>query len=139
MSWRGRISSPDLYKGLERMEMAVLRRAFGVLLTFTQGSKTWQVSANVGDRVMDLANSQGEVFGYCKGNLACTTCRVYVPKRYEKLLPAASRDEEDVLVEHPYTEKHPEKDYVRRMSCQLRVTEQLHGLKIQLPDPFLAL
>lgn len=109
-----------------------------MLLTFTQGKKTWEVTANVGERIMDLANSQGEIFGYCKGNLACTTCRVYVPRRYAKLLPKASQDEEDVLIEHPYTEKFPEKDYIRRMSCQLRVTDQLHGIKISVPEPFLA-
>lgn len=117
--------------------MARIHRAFGVLLTFKQGTKTWNVQARVGERIMDLANSQGEVFGYCKGNLACTTCRVYIPRKYERLLPKPSRDEEDVLIEHPYTEQHPEKSFVRRMSCQLKVTEQFHGLHIEVPEPFL--
>ena len=39
----------------------------------------------------------GKLFGYCNKNLACTTCKVYIPKKYENLLPEPSDLELDVI------------------------------------------
>lgn len=86
---------------------------------------------------MKLANEQGEIFGYCGGQLACTTCRVYVPKRYIPLLPTPSEIEEDVLCELQNNINYPEKDYVKRMSCQLQCSTRLNGLTVIIPPPII--
>lgn len=106
-----------------------------ILIKFIQGKKQWETTANTGSKLMELANEQGEVFGYCGGQLACTTCRVYINKRYEKLLPAPSDMELDVLSELPNNPNFPEKNFIKRMSCQLKCDQRLHGLTIHIPPP----
>jgi 2Fe-2S ferredoxin len=104
-----------------------------VLLHFKQGLRTWTVTAQLGQRVMEVANQDGEIFGYCGGQLACTTCRVYIDKKYTRLLSPVSEAEEDVLCELPRCQQYPEKQYERRMSCQLRISAPLHGLTFHIP------
>lgn len=104
-----------------------------IVIKFIQGKKQWETSASKGKILMHLANEQGEVFGYCGGQLACTTCRVYINKKYERLLPQASEMELDVLCELPNNPNYPEKDFIKRMSCQLKCDERIHGLTIHIP------
>lgn len=104
-----------------------------ILVHFKQGLRTWSASAKLGTRLMEVANQGGEIFGYCGGQLACTTCRVYVDKKYTKLLSTVSESEEDVLCELPRCSSFPEKQYDRRMSCQLRASPQMQGLTFHIP------
>jgi ferredoxin, 2Fe-2S len=104
-----------------------------ILIKFVQDSKTWDSVAAKGTILMKLANERGEIFGYCGGQLACTTCRVYIPKRYERLLPEPSEYELDALCELPNNPKYPEKDFTKRMSCQIKCEEKFHGLTIFIP------
>lgn len=108
-----------------------------ILVKFVQGKKQWECYTEAGKKLMELANEQGEIFGYCGGQLACTTCRVYIGKRYEKLLPKPSETELDVLCELPNSFKFPEKDYIKRMSCQLKCDTRFHGLAIHIPETIL--
>mmetsp|Transcript_25547 Transcript_25547/g.44580 ORF Transcript_25547/g.44580 Transcript_25547/m.44580 type:complete len:111 (+) Transcript_25547:4646-4978(+) len=104
-----------------------------ILVHFKQGLRTWSASAQLGQRIMEVANQQGEIFGYCGGQLACTTCRVYIDKKYAKLLMPTSEAEEDVLCELPRCSSYPEKQYDRRMSCQLQASASMHGLTFHIP------
>ena len=108
-----------------------------VLIRFVQDSNKWEVHAETGKVLMHVANEKGEIFGYCKGQLACTTCRVYIPKRYEPLLQQASDLELDTLCELPNNIKFPEKDYVKRMSCQIKCDQKLHGLTVYIPSLYI--
>lgn len=105
-----------------------------ILIRFVQANKKWEALAEVGRGMMSLANEQGEVFGYCGGQLACTTCRVYIPRRYERLLNEPSEMELDTLCELPNNMMYPEKDYVKRMSCQIKCEKKMHGLIVVIPD-----
>ena len=104
-----------------------------VLIRIVQEGKKWTADAAVGQKLMEVANAQGELFGYCKGQLCCTTCRVYIPTRYEKLLNPPTELEQDVLCELPYSKEYPEKEYIRRMSCQILAVPQINGITIHIP------
>lgn len=64
----------------------------------------------------------------CGGACACSTCHVYVAEDWVDRLPAKDPMEQDML------DFAWEPDPVRsRLTCQLRVTDDLDGLVVQLP------
>ena len=65
----------------------------------------------------------------CGGACACSTCHVYVHPDWVEKLPAREPMEEDML-DFAY-----EPDPVRsRLTCQLKVTDALDGLVVQMPE-----
>jgi 2Fe-2S ferredoxin len=65
----------------------------------------------------------------CGGACACSTCHVYVDPAWVDKLPARDGMEEDML-DFAY-----EPDKVRsRLTCQLKVTDELDGLVVQMPE-----
>ena len=65
----------------------------------------------------------------CGGNCMCATCHVYVEPAQLALLPAISA-EEDALLHGTAAERLPNS----RLSCQIRVTPDLDGPVVYLPD-----
>lgn len=63
------------------------------------------------------------IYGDCGGALSCATCHVIVDEAWHDRLPAPSEMETEMLemVEGGRTERS-------RLSCQIRMTEQLDGL-----------
>ena len=65
----------------------------------------------------------------CGGACACSTCHVYVAENWVEKLPAKDAMEEDML-DFAY-----ESDPVRsRLTCQLKVTDDLDGLVVNMPE-----
>ncbi|MDH3264736.1 MAG: 2Fe-2S iron-sulfur cluster-binding protein [Paracoccaceae bacterium] len=65
----------------------------------------------------------------CGGACACSTCHVYVHADWVGRLPPREGMEEDML-DFAY-----EPDPVRsRLTCQLKVTDALDGLVVQMPE-----
>ena len=65
----------------------------------------------------------------CGGACACSTCHVYVDPAWVDKLPAKDAMEEDML-DFAY-----EPDAARsRLTCQLKVTDALDGLRVQMPE-----
>lgn len=65
----------------------------------------------------------------CGGACACSTCHVYVDPVWFDRLPAVDSMEEDML------EFAHEPDAGRsRLTCQLKVTADLDGLVVQMPE-----
>lgn len=64
------------------------------------------------------------VKGTCGGMALCSTCHCYVLSDTE--LPAMGEDEEDMLDQAFFVESNS------RLGCQLRITEALDGLRVQL-------
>ncbi|MBT8411795.1 MAG: 2Fe-2S iron-sulfur cluster binding domain-containing protein [Octadecabacter sp.] len=65
----------------------------------------------------------------CGGACACSTCHVYVDPAWVDKLPEKDGMEEDML-DFAY-----ESDPVRsRLTCQLKVTDALDGLIVQMPE-----
>ena len=81
-----------------------------------------------GDSVMQLARAAGlPMFGECNGSLACATCHVIVDEAWVgKLTPAT--DDEDAMLDTVF-DLMP----TSRLSCQLRLSDALDGLRVRLP------
>lgn len=81
-----------------------------------------------GDSVMQLARAAGlPVLGECNGSLACATCHVIVDPAWTARLPPVSDEEEEML--DTVFDLSP----TSRLSCQLRLSDALDGLRARLP------
>ncbi|MFT5869000.1 MAG: 2Fe-2S ferredoxin [Paracoccaceae bacterium] len=65
----------------------------------------------------------------CGGACACSTCHVYVDPEWVSKLPVIDPMEEDMLefAYQPNSERS-------RLTCQLKVTDALDGLVVQMPE-----
>ena len=65
----------------------------------------------------------------CGGACACSTCHVYVAPEWVERLPARDEMEADML------DFAWQPDPVRsRLTCQIRVTDALDGLVVEIPE-----
>ena len=65
----------------------------------------------------------------CGGACACSTCHVYVHPDWAEKLPEADSMEEDMLFF-----AHDPKPGQSRLTCQLKVSDALDGLIVQMPE-----
>jgi 2Fe-2S ferredoxin len=102
-----------------------------VKLTFVaaDGGET-VIEANVGQSVMLAAtrNNVPGIVGECGGNAACGTCRVYVDPAWREATGERLAAEAEML------EFTGDEDPTARLSCQIRVTEELDGLVLRTPE-----
>ena len=75
-----------------------------------------------------LANGIDGIIAECGGVCMCSTCHVYIDERYIDRLPLA-QDTEEAVLEISAEERQP----TSRLSCQIKVTEELDGLIVRLP------
>ncbi|RBP53547.1 2Fe-2S iron-sulfur cluster-binding protein [Arenicella xantha] len=92
-------------------------------------SKTFDVP--VGDSIMEgaIANDIDGIQAECGGAMACATCHVYVDPAWADKFPERSGDEVDML-ECAEAECRD----TSRLSCQLKMTGELDGVVIHLPE-----
>lgn len=88
------------------------------------------VDATEGKSVMRAAVENGVegILADCGGTLTCATCHVIVPADWGVRLPPPSSDEEAML-DMTAAPREPGS----RLSCQIVVTPELHGLTLRLP------
>lgn len=84
-----------------------------------------------GMTVMEGARDNGipGIDADCGGACACSTCHVYVAPEWVDRLPPREPMEEDML-DFAY-EPDPE---TSRLTCQLKVTDELDGLVVTMPE-----
>jgi 2Fe-2S ferredoxin len=63
----------------------------------------------------------------CGGACSCATCMVYVPEEWRDRLPSKDTTEQAML------EFCPHVDESSRLSCQIKVTDTLDGLRLKVP------
>jgi 2Fe-2S ferredoxin len=88
------------------------------------------VEGEVGSTVMETAIKHGVpgIEAECGGACACSTCHVYVDEGWREKVGAPSPMEEDML------------DFAfgvqptSRLSCQIKVTDDLDGLVVRTPE-----
>jgi len=87
------------------------------------------VDAQVGSTVMETAlrNSIPGIEAECGGACACATCHVYVDDAWTEKTGSASQMEEDML-DFAF-EVRPNS----RLSCQIKVSDELDGLVVTTP------
>jgi 2Fe-2S ferredoxin len=89
-----------------------------------------EVHVPVGMTVMAAALKNGidGIVAECGGVCMCSTCHVFVDEKFfDRLAPA--QDTEEAVLEISAEERRP----TSRLSCQIKVTEDLDGLIVRLP------
>ena len=69
-------------------------------------------------------------FAICAFDCKCRTCHAIIEEKYFESLPAIEEDEEYLL----NTSLHREDN--SRLSCQIKMTEELDGMKVNLRDDY---
>ena len=97
----------------------------------TQDDKIHTIDVQNGLTVMEgaIQNDIPGIDADCGGACACATCHVYVREEWADKVGKAVEMEEDML-DFAY-----EPDAARsRLTCQLKVTDALDGLIVQMPE-----
>jgi 2Fe-2S ferredoxin len=96
----------------------------------SSGGISRKIDVPLGMSVMQAALNHKVVgiLGECGGNGMCATCHVYVDPSYLKRIPPAQENEKFML---SIAAEGPEPN--SRLSCQIKMTEELEGIVIRLP------
>jgi 2Fe-2S ferredoxin len=94
-------------------------------ITTTRG-ETRTVDAAPQATVMETIRDEGwgEPLALCGGCCSCGTCHVYVDPAFEDRLPLISDDEHALLDDSSHRRANS------RLSCQIRMTDELDGLSV---------
>ncbi|MBI4275465.1 MAG: 2Fe-2S iron-sulfur cluster binding domain-containing protein [Rhizobiales bacterium] len=87
------------------------------------------VEAEIGATVMETAQRNGieGIVAECGGSCTCATCMVHVDEAWTATVGQPSSEEEDML-DTAYDVRPSS-----RLSCQIKVTENLDGLVVRTP------
>ena len=100
-------------------------------ITFIQPDGSQQVvQAETGWTVMEAAKKEmiRGIEAECGGACACATCHVYVDDAWREKVGKPAEMEEDML-DFAFEVKESS-----RLSCQIKVTAELDGLVLRVPD-----
>lgn len=100
------------------------------LTYITHGGERYEVDAEAGSTVMENAirNAIPGIEAECGGACACATCHVYVEEEWVGVTGSPSTMEEDML-DFAYDVRP-----TSRLSCQIKVTEDMDGLTVHIPE-----
>ncbi len=89
------------------------------------------VEAKEGSTVMHVAIANGidDILGECGGSMMCATCHCYVDDGWTEK-SGSREDGENDLLECAVSEVKP----TSRLSCQIKLTPELDGLVVHLPE-----
>jgi ferredoxin, 2Fe-2S len=90
-----------------------------------------EVEVPVGTTVMAAALKNGidGIVAECGGVCMCSTCHVFVDEKFCGQLSPAS-DTEEAVLEIAAVERQP----TSRLSCQIKMTAELDGLTVRIPE-----
>ncbi len=100
-------------------------------ITFIQpDGQSQDVDAKVGMTVMEAAKMDDVpgIEAECGGACACATCHVYVDAEWRDKVGKPAETEEDML-DFAFDVREES-----RLSCQIKVTEELDGLVLRVPE-----
>jgi 2Fe-2S ferredoxin len=88
-----------------------------------------RIEIGIGETVMSGAVRAGidGIQAVCGGSCSCATCHVYVEQPWFDQLPKASEDEANMLEFAAHVQENS------RLSCQIKMTEELDGLVVRMP------
>tara|TARA_B100000959_G_C14884361_1_gene583932 strand:- start:895 stop:1215 length:321 start_codon:yes stop_codon:yes gene_type:complete len=89
-----------------------------------------EIEADVGTTVMNAAldNLVPGIDADCGGECSCATCHVMIDAAWTDAVGQPNETEESML------DLNPESQENSRLSCQIRVSEELDGLVVNLPE-----
>jgi ferredoxin, 2Fe-2S len=90
-----------------------------------------EIEVPTGTTVMAAALKNGidGIVAECGGVCMCSTCHVFVDEKFFDRLPPA-QDTEEAVLEIAAVERQANS----RLSCQIKVTQDLDGLVVRLPE-----
>ena len=92
-------------------------------------SREIEVAAGTTVMAAALKNGIDGIVAECGGVCMCSTCHVFVDEKFFSRLPPA-QDTEEAVLEISAVERRPNS----RLSCQIKVTADLDGLIVRLPE-----
>jgi ferredoxin, 2Fe-2S len=92
-------------------------------------SKTVEIGLGTSLMRGALINDVDGITAECGGSAMCATCHVYVLPEWSRRLPPPNAVEAEML-ESVAAPLRP----TSRLSCQIKVTEDLHGMQVELPE-----
>jgi len=90
--------------------------------------RTIDVAAGTTLMMAAVKNGVDGIIGECGGVCMCATCHVYVRQDFFDRLPPA-QDTEEAVLEVTNAERLPNS----RLSCQIKITDDLDGLTVDVP------
>ena len=98
------------------------------LTIIDRSGESTEAQGEEGLTVMEVIRNAGkdELLALCGGCCSCATCHVHVDPEWIDRLEPMSEDENDLLEASDYRTDQS------RLSCQLRFTEALSGLKVTI-------
>lgn len=96
----------------------------------THDDQKFEIEAATGTTVMENAikNSVPGIEAECGGACACATCHLYIDESWTEKVGAPEAMEEDML------DFAWEMQASSRLSCQVKVTDELDGLVVRIPE-----
>ncbi|MGH1485325.1 MAG: 2Fe-2S iron-sulfur cluster-binding protein [Cellvibrionaceae bacterium] len=96
----------------------------------THDGNMFEADVPVGNSVMHGAveNMIDGILGECGGVMSCATCHCYIDEQWMDKIGAASGTEKEMI--EAGSEPRPNS----RLSCQIKVSEELEGLTVHLPE-----
>lgn len=99
-----------------------------VAIVTDAGGREHTLSGPDGERIMHLARAAGlSVKGECEASLACATCHMIVDPEWATRLDPPS-DAEEAMLDTVF-----ELSATSRLSCQIRLSPMLDGIRLSLP------
>ena len=98
------------------------------ITVITREGEERDVQSEDGLSVMEVIRDNGfdELLALCGGCCSCATCHVHVDAEFVERLPTMSEDEDDLLDSSDHRIERS------RLSCQLRVSDALDGLRVRI-------
>ncbi len=96
----------------------------------THDDQKFEIEAAAGTTVMENAikNSVPGIEAECGGACACATCHLYIDESWTEKVGGPEAMEEDML------DFAWEMQANSRLSCQVKVTDELDGLVVRIPE-----
>ena len=96
-----------------------------VLFVYEDGAEVCQLG-RAGESIMDVAIDNGVrgIEAQCGGGCTCSTCHVYIDPKWLDRCGSKHPDEVDIL------EFTPGKKDNSRLSCQVKLSEELNGIRV---------
>lgn len=90
--------------------------------------ETRSIEAQTGVTLMEAVRDNGfdQILALCGGCCSCATCHVHIDPLFSSALPPISQDESDLL------DSSDHRDQTSRLSCQIRLTPELDGLRVRI-------
>src|SRR5258708_36484978 len=110
--------------GLRRKE----RNSMAAIRVMSRDGSEEEIEGQEGLSLMEVIRDNGfdELLALCGGCCSCATCHVYVDASFMDILPPMSDDENDLLDCSSHRQENS------RLSCQLRCTSDLDGLRLHI-------